>query len=146
MINNTEDATIHGDFHLVIKKNGVVIEEYADHNMIMNVAKDAMAHLIGGAGSGKTITRIGFGTSGGGPSPSDLALTDSFSKNMGSVSYPAVGQASFNWSLGTTEANGKTIREFGLICGDSTLFARKTRGAIDKQDDISLDGSWTIIF
>jgi hypothetical protein len=139
-------VAIRGDFRLVVKKNGVVIEEYEDHNMIMNLAKDAMAHLIGGAGSGQTVTKIGVGTNGNGPAPTDTGLTGSYSKNVTSVSYPATGQAQFNWSLGTTEANDLSIKEFGLICGDATLFARKTRGAIEKQDDISLDGSWTIIF
>jgi ABC-type uncharacterized transport system ATPase subunit len=139
-------VTMRGDFRLVVKKNGVVIEEYEDHNMIMNVAKDAMAKLIGGNGSGKTVTKIGFGTNGSGPSPADTALTGSYSKNVASISYPVTGQAQFNWLLTTTEANGMSIKEFGLICGDATLFARKTRGAIEKQDDISLDGSWTIIF
>ena len=141
-----DDTPLCGNFRLVIKKNGVVIEEYNDHNMIMNVAKDAMAQLIGGSGSGKTITGIGFGTNGNGPSPADTMLTGSYSKNVASVSYPATGQVQFNWLLTTTEANGMSIKEFGLICGDTTLFARKTRGAIEKQDDISLDGSWTIIF
>lgn len=142
----TDTIAMRGTLRLKVRKNGVVIEEYEDSNMIMNVAKDAMAHLIGGAGSGKTITKIGFGTNGNGPSPGDTGLTSSYSKNVASVSYPATGQAQFNWLLTTTEANGMSIKEFGLICGDTTLFARKTRGAIEKQDDISLDGSWTIIF
>jgi len=142
----SDDTHLHGEFRLVVRRNGVVIEEYEDHNMIMSVAKDAMAHLIAGNGSGKTITKIGFGTNGNGPAPGDTALTGSYSKNVASASYPAIGQVQFNWSLATTEANGMSIREFGLVCGDSTLFARKTRGAIEKQDDISLDGSWTIIF
>jgi len=142
----TDTIAMRGTLRLKVIKNGVVIEEYEDSNMIMNVAKDAMAHLIGGAGSGKTITKIGFGTNGNGPSPADTGLTSSYSKNVASVSYPATGQVQFNWLLATTEANGMSIKEFGLICGDTTLFARKTRGAIEKQDDISLDGSWTIIF
>jgi hypothetical protein len=139
-------VAIRGDFRLVVKKNGVVVEEYEDHNMIMDVAKDAMAQLVGGSGSGKTITKIGFGTNGNGPFPTDTTLTGSYSKNVASVSYPTTGQVQFNWLLTTAEANGMAITEFGLICGDATLFARKTRGAIEKQDDISLDGSWTIIF
>lgn len=145
-MNMIDDTPLRGNFRLVVKKNGKVIEEYEDHNMIMNVAKTAMAHLIGGAGSGKTIAKIGFGTNGNGPSPADTGLTGSYSKNVANVSYPATGQVQFNWLLATTEANGMSIKEFGLICGDTTLFARKTRGAIEKQDDISLDGSWTIIF
>lgn len=142
----TDTITIRGSLRFKVKKNGVTIEEFEDHNMIMNVAKDAMARLIGGSGSGKTITKIGFGTNGNGPTPLDTGLTGSYSKNVASVSYPTTGQAQFNWLLTTSEANGMSIKEFGLICGDTTLFARKTRGAIEKQDDISLDGSWTIIF
>jgi hypothetical protein len=45
------------------------------------------------------------------------------------------------------EANGKAIMEFGLICTDGTLFARKNRAkAIEKDSDISLEGKWRIIF
>jgi hypothetical protein len=37
--------------------------------------------------------------------------------------------------------------EFGLLCADGTLFARRTRTKpINKESDISLSGSWTIIY
>jgi hypothetical protein len=141
-----KDVTLRGIFELRIIKNGTVIEQYKDENMIMNVAKDALAKLIGGDGSGKAVTKIGFGTNGSGPTPDDTALTNAHVKSISSRSYPQVGQVRFNFNLATTEANEKTIREFGLICSDNTLFARKTRGAIEKSSDIAFEGSWTIIF
>jgi hypothetical protein len=131
---------------MVVRKEGRIIEEYEDKNMIMNVAKDAMARLIGGDGAGKIISDIGFGTNVTGPSPDDIGLTAAYSKPVVSVEYPATGQAAFHWSLGTSEANGKEITELGLLCSDGTLFARKVRGAIKKESDLSLDGVWTIIF
>jgi hypothetical protein len=137
---------IKGVFELKVYKNGQPTEEYKDENMIMNVAKEALTKLIGGDGSGKTITKIGFGTNAFSPTPADTSLTDAYIKNITSKTYPQVNQVQFNWSLTTSEANGKSIREFGLICSDNTLFARKTRGVIEKSDDISLEGSWTIIF
>jgi hypothetical protein len=137
---------IKGIFELTVYKNGQPVEEYKDENMIMNIAKEALAKLIGGDGSGKTITKIGFGINGSGPTPADTALTNAYIKNITSKTYPQVNQVKFTWSLATSEANGKSIREFGLICSDNTLFARKTRGAIEKSNDISLEGSWTIIF
>lgn len=143
---DTEQIAMHGDFRLRIYRNGLLVEEQHDPNMIMNVAKDAMAKLIGGSGSGKTITKIGFGTSSTGPTPADTSLANSYSKNVTSVAYPATGQASFSWTLGTSEANGKAIAELGLICSDGTLFARKVRGVINKDADLSLEGIWTIIF
>lgn len=137
---------MRGDFCLRVLRGGQVIETYHDPNMIMDVAKDALAQLLAGDGAGKVVTTIGFGTDGNGPSPDDEALTSAYTKDVSGHSYPSAGRVQFNWTLSTTEANGKSIREFGLIASDGTLIARKTRGAIDKDDDISLDGSWTIIF
>ena len=142
----TDTIGLKGIFEIKIYQKGRLIEEYRDENMIMNVAKEALAKLIGGDGSGKTITKIGFGTNGNGPSPDDTSLTNAYIKNITSKSYPQINQVRFNFTLATSEANGKSIREFGLICSDNTLFARKTRGVIEKSDDISLEGSWTIIF
>lgn len=139
-------VNIKGVFEMKIYKAGILIEKYVDENMIMNVAKGALAKLIAGDGLNKVITKIGFGTNGSGPTPDDTGLTDAYVKPLSGHSYPQVNQVKFTWSLLTTEANGKQIREVGLICSDNTLFARKTRGVIEKADDISLDGSWTIIF
>ena len=143
---DTEQIAMRGDFRLRIYRNGLLVEEQHDPNMIMNVAKDAMAKLIGGSGTGKTITKIGFGTNATSPTPDDTALSDSYVKNVTVVTYPDTGRVSFGWSLGTSEANGKAIAELGLICSDNTLFARKTRGVINKDADLSLEGTWTIIF
>ncbi|MNC78397.1 hypothetical protein D3C75_1305980 [compost metagenome] len=52
----------------------------------------------------------------------------------------------FAFTLGESEANGLNIRELGLLCADETLFARKVRGLIEKTSDLSITGSWTIIF
>ncbi len=82
-----------------------------------------------------------------GPTPKDAGLTDAFLKDIASHSYPADGRVRFDWRLEPFEANGLIIREFGLIASKGSLFARKTRHApIEKTDDISLDGAWTIIF
>lgn len=145
-MNLKDIITLQGIFELKVFKKGHLIEDYIDKNLIVNTAKEALAKLIAGAGAGKTITKIGFGTNGLGPTPDDTSLTSSFVKNISSYTFPSVNQVRFNWTLLDTEANGKQIREFGLICSDNTLFARKTRGLIEKADDISLDGTWTIIF
>ena len=62
------------------------------------------------------------------------------------MEYPATGQVRFNWSLSTAELNGVAITEFGLLCADGTLFSRKQRKPIEKESDLSLTGSWTILF
>lgn len=145
-MNVTDETTLRGEFVMRVYRKGELVEEYVDKNMIMNVAKDAMARLIGGSGTGKTITKIGFGTNATAPTPDNTALTDAYSKNTNTPTYPTTGQVAFGWNLGTSEANGKAIAELGLICSDGTLFARKVRGVINKDADLSLDGTWTIIF
>jgi hypothetical protein len=41
--------------------------------------------------------------------------------------YPAPGQARFKWSIAANEANGKAVKEFGLLCAGGTLFARTAK-------------------
>lgn len=141
-----ETLPLRGTLELRILRGEREIERYEDNNMIMTVARDALARLLGGDGSGKTITRIGVGINGDGPDPADTALTSAYTKNVSGHNYPAPGQVRFEFTIGKSEANGKKLREFGLICSDGTLFARKTRGIIEKADDIEIAGTWTINF
>lgn len=139
--------SLRGVFRLRVYKNGSLIQEYADNNLIVNAAKVSLANLLSGDGGSKIVTKIGFGTSGTAPASSDTALTNPYIKAVVGHSYPAIGQVEFSWNLLTSEANGLQIKEFGLISDDGTLFARKVRTeAIPKADDISIEGQWLIIF
>ena len=142
-----DDAPLRGEFHLRIYRKGVLVEETAE-NMILTRMKDVMAALIGGAPAyaGVKINRISFGTSGTPTQPSDTAIIAPFTKNLGTPTYPSAGRVAFPFSLGTAEANGKTIAEFGLMLSDGTYAARKVRGVIEKDADLSFSGTWTIIF
>jgi hypothetical protein len=125
----------------------MLVEEYADHNLIVNGAKTAMARLIAGQAAGKNINRIAFGTNGNLPTPNDTAIASPFIKTISGISYPEYNQVEFAWSLATTESNGKAISEFGLLCADGTLFARKTRTLpLNKDSDFAIEGEWIIIF
>jgi hypothetical protein len=76
-------------------------------------------------------------------------ITDPFTKDISGYSFPAMGRVQFDWGLTVYDANGKAIREFGLITEDGTLFSRRTREngkPINKESDISMMGQWTIIF
>jgi hypothetical protein len=138
---------MRGEFRLWVYRRGILIEEYEDHNLIVNGARTVMAHLVAGDTSGKSINRIAFGTNGAAPSPSNTAITSPFTKAVTGFSYPAAGQVQIDWMLLVSEANGKAIMEFGLLCSDGTLFARKNRTrAIEKDSDISLEGQWIITF
>ena len=142
------NAPMRGEFSLIGRdKEGNTVFTYADNNLIVNNAKVALASLVSNAGADtKIITQIGFGTSATTPSPNDVSLTAPYKKNVTSFSYPEPGKVKFSWRLDYGEANGKAISEFGLLCADGSLFARKVRGAITKDADLALEGEWTIIF
>ncbi|QFT84488.1 hypothetical protein FIU88_05775 [Halomonas sp. THAF12] len=135
-----------GILELRVYRGGELIDDWRDENLIVDGARDMLARLIAGDGSGEAVTRIGFGGNASPASPDDTALTGAYVRDLTGHSYPAAGQVRFDFALATTEANGLTIREFGLIAADGSLFSRKVRGAIEKNDDISFQGTWTIIF
>jgi len=137
---------VNGEKHL--------IEEFENNNIIVNTARNQMARLVAGEFDDRHITKIGFGTNNAVATVDDTDLTGAYVKTLDGYEFPAMGQVQFNWNLGTSEANGMKIIEFGLFCEDDVLFARrrreKTNGdpadPIPKENDISLEGTWTIIF
>ncbi len=142
-----ESAPLKGILRYTVYKDGVPIEEFEDNNLIVNGARLEMAHLIAGDVAKRSINRISVGTNGTAPTVKDTAITGAFTKAVDGFSYPANGQVQVNWKLTTAEANGLAIREFGLICADGTLFARRIRAnPIYKESDISIEGEWIIIF
>ena len=139
---------IRGEFsYTIYDKNRNVVEQYEDHNLIVNSSKVALAYLVSNSSAqSKVISKIGFGVSSTIPTPNDTALTGAYVKDVKAYSYPEPGRVSFTWELDYGEANGKNITEFGLICRDGSLFARKVRGALLKDSDLAVEGTWTIVF
>jgi hypothetical protein len=138
---------LRGIFTLNVFKKGKLVETFEDYNMIVDGARIQMAHLIAGEVTNRKISKIYFGTNGTPPEVSDTEITNPFIKELDGFDYPEQGQVSFSWNLAVSENNGQAIMEFGLVCADGTLFARRTRGnPINKEEDISLEGTWTIVF
>jgi hypothetical protein len=137
---------VRGEFRMRVFRRGALIEEYRDHNLIVNEARNVVAMHLSGECEGKHLSRIAFGTNGNIPIPDDTVITSPFTKPVLSVSLLENFQLEFKWNLLSGEANGKHIIEFGLLCADGTLFARRVRSeAIPKEADISLEGEWIII-
>jgi len=151
MVKLTDKVSMRGILKVnVYKGEGAsrkLIETFEDDNLIVNLARTSMAHLIAGDVANRSMQSIAVGTNGNAPTVDDTEITNAFTKNLGSITYPAVGQVRFAWNLTTAEANGKAIMEFGLLTADGNLFCRRIRTTpINKENDISLEGTWTIIF
>jgi len=142
-----EKSAMRGIFKMRVFKKGILVEEFEDHNLIVNAARVQMAHLIAGDVEERSIQSISFGTNGTAPAVSDTVITNPYTKDVEGFAYPAMGQCQVSWKLATSEANGMAIMEFGLLTADGELFCRRTRTTpINKESDISLEGTWTIIF
>jgi hypothetical protein len=133
-----------GEVHIKAYRGDELVEEFHQRNLIVTAGKTSMRNLLAGSGTNKYVSKISFGTSGTAPAVGDTAITDAFTKAIDSVTYPDASTIRFNWSLATSEANGKDIQEFGLLSNDNTLFARLTRATISKTSDLRLEGTWTI--
>jgi hypothetical protein len=145
MNQSRDKIRVKGIFQMRVYKKGILIEEYCDPNMIVDLGLNLIRDLISGAAS-EFIDTIGFGEGTSGPAAGDTDLTNKFDKAIGAVSYPSAGSVKWIWSLEEAEGNGMEITEFGLFADGTILFSRKTRAAISKDADIRLDGTWTINF
>lgn len=130
----------------VISRDGTVISEYRDDNMIVNLARTAMAKLISEGAANKVITKFGVGTGAEVATPADTNLTNLYTNSITGHEFPDAGVVKFLWRLGYDEANHMDICEFGLFCEDGSLFSRKVRESIYKAEDIAFEGEWSIIF
>jgi hypothetical protein len=155
MVKLEDKVSLCGVFKLNVYRNKgdrrELIEIFEDKNLIVNNARITMAHLIAGDVTNRSMKSISFGTNGTPPTIDDTAITNPYTKNIEAVITPnlnnTVNKVTFEWSLSIEEANGLAIIEFGLLTADGKLFCRRTRTTpINKQSDISLEGSWSIIF
>lgn len=136
-----------GLFELRVFRRGELIEEWADRNLVVDKYKVTHARLLGGDVANRSVTKISVGTNGTTPAAGNTAITNPFTKAITAVTYPATNSVRFSFSIGTSEANGKAILEFGLLTAGDLLYARKTRAAaLNKESDISFSGTWTITF
>lgn len=142
----SDQLNLRGEFTVRVYRGGELVQEWTDRNVIVNNGRDALARLLSGVTANKSVTKIGFGTGTGAAAQTNTSLTNMTSKSVGAITYPETGAVQFAWSLETSEGNGLTITEFGLLTADNTLFARKVRGGIAKTSDIRLDGYWKILF
>lgn len=124
--------------------SGRTLENYTDNNLVVTLGKGNTAQLLAGTATGKKINKIAAGIGTAPPDVADTALTTPFIKNIDGYSFPNTNEVLFSWTIETTEANGLSITEFGLMNDSGVLFARKIRSAIIKSSSIKLVGTWKI--
>lgn len=135
---------VRGDVHLEVKKNGIVIDVSDEHNVVVIGGRSVLAGLLGGRDSGKYITHVGVGTSSNAATENDTDLVGKVLIAVSGATYDGP-KVRFNFTIGSSQANGMTIRELGLFFANGVMFSRKVRkSAIGKEDDIEITGYWDI--
>lgn len=130
-----------------VYQRGELIEHVEDHNLIVVGSQGVHAALLGGNVANNSVTQFGVGTNSAAPVFGNTTLTGQYLNGITQVTYPAANQVQFAFALGSTEANGMAISEFGLLTAAGVLYARKTRSTpLNKASDISFQGTWTISF
>jgi hypothetical protein len=139
-------AAPSGILRVDIWRHGRLIERSDRPNLIVGGHGPIQAALLGGAVAGKSIAQVGFGSSQAAADVGNSALSpDAYFKALDSISYPAPNQVAFAFSLGLFEALGLMLSEYGLLTGDSTLYARQVRTSpLLKDSSLQLAATWTI--
>ncbi len=145
MVELSDYVGIKGRLKLTIRRCGRTIEEWEDNNLVVNVPRQEIAQAIAQGGSILPVTKIAIGTNGTPPAAGDTTITNAFIKPLLRVIRPTPTSVQCDFVILESDGNGMIIREFGLLRSDNTLFARRTRGAIEKADDLEIDGQWTIV-
>ena len=149
MISARQVSALRGEFELNVFRRGRLVSSEKSENLIVTAAAHILAQLLAGQAGVYGVTKIGFGISGTPADPADNALVGAYVKAIAGYNYPQTGRVRFSWTLESAEANGTQIREFGLLTAGDSLVARKVRPAnafIEKAVDLSLSGTWTVIF
>lgn len=147
-LNDTAPA-VTGDIHLEVRRNNKIIEEFDDHNLVVDIGRKRLAALAAGKVGNYAesyITHIGLGSGNNTENVNDTQLENQQLFSLTSVEING-RDAQFNFFIANSEATGLSIRELGLFCADGTMFSHRVRqGVIEKYDDIELKGFWILHF
>ena len=86
MMKFEESCSIAGQLCFVVRRNGAVIEEYREDNMIMTLGRVAVARLFAGLDGGVGMY-IGVGTNNAEPDPEQTELTNQYLVQASKVGF-----------------------------------------------------------
>ena len=115
-------------------------------NLVVDNAKNIMAHLLGSAAVADWgIAKMVFGTGTTTPTETDVALEIPITPEKDvTVDYPDTTSVRFTATLESTEANGFPVAEAGLYSGSEGMFSRVVFGPLNKTSDFRFVFRWTI--
>lgn len=111
----------------------------------------ALFAQVGITASDYAPSKLVPGTNGTPPTPGDIAMgapvggPDQVTLNGASFAHnTAARELVITGTLATTQANGQTLAEVGLVLANGTLFARQVHPAFLKDGTMSVTYTWRI--
>lgn len=145
---------LRGDLQLVLAREGAVVRRIAVRNTITYNGRNAFLYLLAqtvGVPGDWRLATLGPGTNGTPPTVGDLSLgaplgpSDQITLTPGNITLsPASGELVITGTLDTTQGNGSTLREAGLILANGQLFARQVHPAVLKDALLTITYTWRI--
>lgn len=152
----TDRVPLRGQIELVVRRGDSVVRRIAVRNTITYVGRTALLQLLrqalGGASAmGGSPGHLVPGTNGTPPTVGDIALgaplggSDQIAltdPNL-SVNGPS-GELVVTGTLSTSQGNGSTLREVGLVLANGDLFARQVHPAVSKTALLTVTYTWRV--
>jgi len=133
---------LHGRLTLTTYLKGIKQKTVCGNNLI--VASGYLALLQGLSGiANKTISKVQIGTNSNTPVSSNTVITNAVDIVITSKVATST-ELIIKFAIGANTGNESTFQEFGLILADGTLFSRKSWPAINKIQDLTIEGTWVI--
>ena len=130
-------------------------------NLVVNLGRSGLAHLLGDADPNRKVDRMQFGDGSTSPAVTDTGVSGSIILMNGGAQFKTVTRSypdpfpgldlkvQFEATVAQNEGNGagtQIYREAALFEVGGDLFSRKVTGDITKDNTLVLTATWTIIF
>lgn len=137
-----------GSLEVRVWRDGHLIEHTRDDNLIVTGSKFIHAQLLGGMVAGNSVGQVGFGSNAAPAALGNTSLSvDAYVKAVDAITYPSSNQVAFAISLGSLEAQGLSLAEYGLLTASGLLYSRLVRAApLVKDGSVVISSIWTITF
>lgn len=135
-----------GTLSIQVQRGGIVVLEEG-HNMVVDLARKIQARAIAGE-AGWHISEVAFGSNGAPTAAGDTSIADAVTVPVTAITHPTDNSVSFSFVLGPALGVGLSIREFGLMADNGSLFSRKHKAGdpIIKDSETTISGTWTIFY
>lgn len=141
----------------IIVPSGEIVRTTSGDNLALTRLKTQLSRLIVGHETAtRFINRMAWGTGGHvpgdpsspvPPSAGDTQLeTSILVKPITTFDFPSSTSVLITAYILEGEANGFTISENALLCGDNTIVARRTFGGLAKTSDFVFEQKWLLAF